>query len=150
MSLRIEKASISDLDRLFEIERECFTEEAFTKEQICYLLTDRNNVSLTLKIDDEIVGFVIGRIYAQEKPAVGHVLTIDVSPEHRRKGVGLRLLDEVENVFRERNVAVCYLEAREDNFAALNLYRKQGYRRVRKIRNYYGYAHGIRFRKVLA
>ena len=149
MSLRIEEASLSDLSRLFEIEKECFTKEAFTKEQISYLLTDHNNVSLTAKINDEIVGFIIGRIYVHEKPVVGHVLTIDVSPEHRRRGIGLKLLKAVENVFRKRNVAICYLEAREDNVAALNLYRKQGYGRVKKLKNYYGYVHGIRFKKVL-
>ena len=149
-TLMVEKASIKDLDKLFEIEGKCFGFEAFTKEQLAYLLFDRNNVSLIAKINGEIVGFIIGRINFNGGQTVGHVLTVDVSPKHRRKGVGLKLLTEIEKVFKERGVKICYLEAREDNFAALNLYQKKRYKRVKKLRNYYGYVHGIRFMKILA
>ena len=150
MYVTVQEASIKHLDKLYEIETECFKEEAFTKEQIAHLLTDCNSVSFVAKAKGEMVGFIIGRVYTERKPAVGRILTIDVSPEHRRKGIGLKLLQEVERVFRTQRVEVCYLEAREDNVAALNLYQKHGYKKVRKLKNYYENAHGVRLTKPLA
>lgn len=150
MSVAIQEASIKHLDKLYEIETECFEEEAFTKEQIAYLLTDSNSINFVAKVNGEMVGFIIGKAYTNRKPAVGRILTIDVSPEHRRKGIGLRLLQKVERVFRNEGVEVCYLEAREDNIAALNLYQMHGYKMVRKLKNYYGTAHGVRLIKPLA
>jgi ribosomal protein S18 acetylase RimI-like enzyme len=43
----------------------------------------------------------------------------------------------------------CRLEVREDNVAAINLYKKQGYQTIGRLRNYYGSAHGLYLRKNL-
>jgi len=150
MSVTIQEASIEHLDKLYEIEMECFQKEAFTRRQIAYLLTDYNSVSLVASIEGEIVGFIVGRVYADAKKAIGRILTIDVSSKHRRKGIGLKLLQEIERIFKNYGVEVCYLEAREDNIAALNLYRRYGYEKVGKLKNYYEDAHGVRLKKSLA
>jgi len=150
MLVKIEKASIDDLDRLCEIEMKCFETEAFTKQQIAYLITDSNSVILVSRVKDEIVGFIIGKTYMDKKPAAGQILTIDVSPKHRRKGIGQRLLHKIEKTLKDKGVKICYLEVRENNFVALSLYQKLGYKRVGRLENYYGNAHGIRLRKALA
>jgi len=149
MLAKIEKASIEHLDRLYEIEMKCFETEAFTKQQIAYLITDSNSVILVSRVKGEIVGFIIGKTYMDKKPATGQILTIDVSPKHRRKGIGQRLLHEVEKTLKDKGVKICYLEVRENNFVALSLYQKLGYKRVGRLENYYGNAHGIRLRKAL-
>ena len=149
MLAKIEKASIEHLDRLYEIEMKCFETEAFTKQQIAYLITDSNSVILVSRVKGEIVGFIIGKTYMDKKPATGQILTIDVSPKHRRKGIGQRLLQEIERTFKDKGVKICYLEVRENNFVALSLYQKFGYKRVGRLENYYGNAHGIRLRKAL-
>jgi len=149
-TLTTEDASIRHLDRLYEIEMECFEKEAFTKQQIAYLLTDYNSISLVAKVNDKIVGFIIGKINVQRKSLVGHILTIDVSPVHRRKGIAQKLLQEIEKIFKEKGLEVCYLEVREDNIVALSLYHKSGYRKIGRLRNYYGNAHGIYLRKTLS
>jgi len=150
MLAKIEKASIEHLDRLYEIEMKCFETEAFTKQQIAYLITDSNSVILVSRVKDEIVGFIIGKTYMDKKPAAGQILTIDVSPKHRRKGIGQRLLHKIEKTLKDKGVKICYLEVRENNFVALSLYQKLGYKRVGRLENYYGNAHGIRLRKALA
>jgi len=149
MSVKIKGISIKHLDRLYEIEKKCFEKEAFTKQQIAYLLTDYDSAGLIAELNGEIVGFVIAKIYEDRKSATGHILTIDVSPKHRRKGIGLRLLQEIERIFKDKGVRVCFLEAREDNIAALNLYQKFGYGEVESLENYYGNAHGVRLKKTL-
>jgi len=149
MSVTLEDASIRHLDRLYEIEIECFEREAFTKQQIAHLLTDYNSVSLVAKVNGEIVGFIIGMIYLERNSLTGHILTIDISLIHRRKGTAQKLLQEIEKIFTEKGVKACRLEVREDNIAALRLYQKFGYKKVAKLKNYYGNAHGIYLKKDL-
>jgi len=150
MPTTIEDASIRHLDRLYEIEIECFDREAFTKQQIAHLLTDYNSVSLVAKANGEIIGFIIGTIYSERNLLTGHILTIDISPIHRRKGIAQKLLQATEKIFKEKGVKVCSLEVREDNIAALRLYQKFGYKKVAKLKNYYGNVHGIYLKKALS
>lgn len=145
----VEDASIQHLERLYEIETQCFKAEAFTKHQIASLLTDYNSISLIAKANDEIIGFIIGMIYLERSSAVGHILTIDVLPAFRKREAGLRLMSEIEKLFREKTVKISSLEVREDNVAALRLYEKCGYKIVGKLKNYYGNVHGIYLRKTL-
>jgi ribosomal-protein-alanine acetyltransferase len=149
MTLTMEDGSLKYLDRLYEIETECFVEEAFTKKQIALLLTDYNSISLVAREDGEIVGFIVGVIYPDGKTLSGHIVTIDVSPSHRRKGIGQTLLQETECIFVQKGVRTCLLEVREDNTAAIGLYRKLGYKDIGRLENYYGNAHGIYLKKVL-
>jgi len=149
MAVAIEDASTRHLIRLHEIETECFEKEAFTRQEIAYLLTDYNSVGLVAKINGTIIGFIIGRMYAAKKSLMGHILTIDVSPAHRREGIAQRLLQEIEKIFKDKGVKECHLEVREDNVAALKLYQKLGYVKVETLKNYYGKAHGIYLRKIL-
>lgn len=149
MILKAQCASISDLEKLYEIERECFIEEAFTKKQISQLLTDYNSLSLIALDDDEIVGFIVALIYPERRSDSGHVVTLDVSLSHRRKGVGKMLLKEMESIFIQKGVRVSVLEVREDNIAALSLYGKLGYRAAGRLKNYYKNAHGVYLKKFL-
>jgi ribosomal-protein-alanine N-acetyltransferase len=146
----LEDASSKDLDRLYEIERECFNEEAFTKDQISQLLDDYNTVSLIARVKDEIAGFVIGMIHVERSALRGHVLTIDVGSPYRRKGIGTLLMDEIESIFRQKGVKASFLEVREDNISAINLYLKLGYKIIGKLDKYYGKFHGIYLKKTLS
>lgn len=145
----MEDASIQHLDTLYKIETMCFKNEAFTKQQILNLLTAYNCISLIAKVNGEIVGFIIGAIYTEKNLQIGHILTIDVSPNYQRKGIAQKLLQEIEKIFKEKNVKTCQLEVREDNLAALRLYEKFGYKKVAVLKGYYEDAHGIRLKKSL-
>jgi ribosomal-protein-alanine acetyltransferase len=149
MELRIESASLGHLNRLYQIERECFDKEAFTRQQIAYLLTDYNCISLIAIMNNEIVGFIIGAVDYERNAQVGHILTIDVAPDYRQKGVAQKLLREIEKIFKEKGFRASHLEVREDNIAALGLYQKLGYKKIAKLKNYYGNAHGIYLKKDL-
>jgi len=149
MTITIEDASTKDLDQLYEIETACFRREAFTKKQIAQLLMDYNSISLLARYSGKAVGFIIGRISVEEEGLAGHILTLDVLPAQRGRGIGRRLLHEVESIFAQKNISESYLEAREDNVAALRLYERMGYEKIGKLKNYYGDAHGVYLKKVL-
>ncbi len=149
MNIIIEDASIRLLGELYEIEKQCFEEEAFSKQQIRYLLEDYNAVSLVARVEGEIAGFIIGRVDLIGNSPVGHIMTIDVTPICRRKGIARRLMLETETIFKKKSVKECRLEVRENNDAALSLYLKLGYEKISKLENYYGEAHGFYLRKAL-
>jgi len=149
MEIKIEDVSIRLLDKLYEIEKQCFKQEAFTKQQLAYLLTDYNAIGLAARVNGEIAGFAIARVDIRRNAAFGHILTVDITPAYRRKGIAQKLLHEVETILREKGIKECRLEVREDNVAALNLYQKLGYKKVGKLEKYYGEAHGLYLQKTL-
>ncbi|MEM3602510.1 MAG: ribosomal protein S18-alanine N-acetyltransferase [Candidatus Bathyarchaeia archaeon] len=149
MAVTVESATLKHLDRLYEIEKMCFKNEAFLKRQIAQLLISYNSVSLIAKENGDIIGFIIGIVHVENEVLTGHILTMDVAPDYRRKGVGIKLLQEIEKIFMEKGVKICCLEVREDNIPALNLYRKLGYKKTGRLENYYGKAHGIALKKIL-
>ena len=150
MTAVIQKASLADLDTLHSIEQQCFTKEAWSKKQIAMLLEASDATSLTAKVNGGIVGFVIGLMNQFDDMKIGHVITIDVLPSHRRKGIGLTLLQSIESEFKEAGVRVCYLEVRENNIAAMSMYRKAGYAGIERLENYYSRGgHGVRLEKTL-
>ena len=147
MEIAVETATIRMLELLYEIEKQCFKQEAFSKLQIRFLLTDYNGISLVAKIGGEVAGFIIGRIDFVDDRPVGHVMTIDVAPAYRRQGVGQRLMVELETLLKKKGATECRLEVRENNVAALGLYQKLGYQTVSMLENYYGLTHGLYLRK---
>lgn len=149
-AITIEDASIRMLDDFYKIEQQCFREEAFSKQQISYLLLDYNTVNLVARIGGELAGFIIARIDLVRNHSFGHIMTIDVAPSCRRMGVGQRLMEETEVIFKQKGAEEIRLEVREGNVAAIALYEKLGYKRISRLANYYGEAHGFALRKVLS
>ncbi len=148
MDLKIETASIKLLDILCQIEQKCFDEEAFTRRQIAYLLTDYNTIALVAKVNLEVTGFIIAQVEISEIE-YGHIITLNVAPNYRRKKIASKLLDEVEVMLKQRGISECRLEVREDNSAAIKLYSKLGYRIIDKLERYYGKKHGLYLKKSL-
>ena len=149
METKIEDLSLKLLDKLYEIEKQCFNQEAFTKQQIAYLLTDYNSIGLAARTNGEITGFIIARVDNERNTPVGHILTVDIAPSYRCKGIAQKLMLEIEAIFKEKGIKESHLEVREDNVAASNLYQKLGYRKECKLDKYYGDAHGLYLKKTL-
>jgi ribosomal protein S18 acetylase RimI-like enzyme len=81
-----------------------------------------------------ISGFIIAEIVRLD---MGHIITIDVHAESRRCGLGVRLMNSVEERFRESGCREIVLETAVDNRAALSFYKRQGYFLVKTIPRYY-------------
>ena len=149
MELKIETASIKLLEKLCEIEGQCFDQEAFTKRQISYLLTDYNTITLVAKANSDIAGFIIAQVEIENNLLFGHIITINVAPHYRRKGIATNMLQEIENILKQKGMSECHLEVREDNQTALKLYQKSGYQKVGRLEKYYGKAHGLYLKKTV-
>ena len=149
MEIKVETASIRLLDKFCEIEAQCFDQEAFTKRQISYLLTDYNSLALVAKANGEIAGFIISQIEIENNTIYGHIITLNVSPAYRRKGIASKMLTETEELLKQKGISECHLEVREDNSDALKLYQKSGYQKMGRLERYYGKKHGMYLKKNL-
>lgn len=65
------------------------------------------------------------------------IMTIGVAPRAQGRGLGARILDELEERARCRGASGALLEVRADNAAALALYERHGWRQVHVRRRYY-------------
>jgi len=150
LTITIRKATLKDLEAIYPIELECFAQEAFSKQLLEYFLRSKDFLTLIASLNGEAVGFITGSVESFRGKPVGHIYTLDVKRNHRRKGVGSSLLQALECALAERGVEVCILEVRLSNVAAQNLYFKHGYKPSQTLKDYYGFgADGVRLEKSL-
>jgi [ribosomal protein S18]-alanine N-acetyltransferase len=85
--------------------------------------------------DGKMVGFCIVHV---ERGAVGYVVTLDVAPEWRRRGLARSLMERVEGEAREAGCASMGLHVFVGNDAAVRFYEGMGYGLVRQAKAFYG------------
>ncbi len=85
-------------------------------------------------------GFALGRIAGPEV----ELLTIAVTPEHRRQGVAQALMADFEAQAKARGAAEAFLEVAADNDAASALYQRFGFTQAGYRKDYYAGPKGIR------
>ncbi|MBI3013147.1 MAG: ribosomal protein S18-alanine N-acetyltransferase, partial [Elusimicrobia bacterium] len=84
-------------------------------------------------LDEKPVAFGIG----WKVRDVAQILEFAVTPQERRKGIGSKILKHLMQIARENGCAKMELELRSQNLAALEFYRKFGFRQVGKRKNFY-------------
>lgn len=101
---------------------------------------------LVAKVGEKVVGYVMSRVehslhmsgFLPSFIKRGHIVSIAILPEYRRRGIGtelmIRVLSSLENVYGCKEV---YLEVRVSNRPAIEFYRKLGFRIDHVIRHYY-------------
>ncbi|HEV2863731.1 MAG TPA: N-acetyltransferase [Pyrinomonadaceae bacterium] len=128
--------TVAQLDECWRLDLRCFIDgEAYSRETFEYLLTSPDSVSYrAVTPDGTMVGFIVGLV---EPDKTGHVTTLGVAPEHRRRGVARQMLLKVEEGFRRRDVRISRLEVRSVNTGAQDLYAKLGYAVTQRLPRYY-------------
>lgn len=80
---------------------------------------------------------VLGYAMLKQLPDRMEILNLVVFPLYRSKGYGGLLLQTIEDICRREGSAGIWLEVREGNEAAVNLYRSRGYFPVGRRPGYY-------------
>ena len=101
-------------------------------------LLDRNTTVLVADAPrgwgTEIAGFAIMR-FEDER---AHLSLLAVHPRYRRRRIARDLLLRLETAARTAGIGEVRLEVRTGNEAALDFYRRHGYRTVVRLPGYYG------------
>jgi ribosomal-protein-alanine N-acetyltransferase len=132
-----------DLDRVVYINRTCLPENYGTY----FFLEIHENYPKTFlvaEVDGRVVGYIMCRTeYGSSNfkrlsiVKKGHVISIAVLPEYRRRGIGTALLTHCLKNLEEYGAKECFLEVRVSNEVAKSLYSKLGFKSVGKIGGYY-------------
>ncbi|HEX4949274.1 MAG TPA: N-acetyltransferase [Blastocatellia bacterium] len=128
--------TLMDLNELWLLDLRVFTDgEAYERDTFRQLLSNPQGVARQIRTaDGKMVAFAIGVI---EEDGVGHITTIGVSPDHRRRGLAKIMLLSIEQGFAVRGATTVRLEVRTDNNGARQLYEQIGYTITQRMRRYY-------------
>ena len=125
------------LKEVLKLNLRCFKAgENYTKYTFSYLLSEPNSLSYRVVTpNNQMVAFVF--VMTNREDGTGHITTIGVAPEHRRRGLAVKLLHRAEEALRKRGINVVMLEVRVSNRAAQILYNECGYTVVQRLNHYY-------------
>lgn len=124
----------SDIPALAAAESTLFTDDAWSAETWWSELAGRPRRDYLVLDDGEgLLGYA-GLDHGGE---VADVMTIAVLPAAQGRGLGPRLLSELEARARARGAAYVMLEVRADNAAAIGMYQRGGFTLLSTRRRYY-------------
>lgn len=134
-----------DFERLFEIDRACYPPGiAYSRRMLRAFLEWPGAECLVAEVESTDVAAAptaapaIAAFIITESDALrGHILTIDVLDEHRRRGLGSALLRRAEQSLFSRGVRTIELETATDNKTAVAFWQKHGYRTRGLLKRYY-------------
>ncbi len=84
--------------------------------------------------NDEIAG--VGSVICATDD-FGEILTVAVEEKSRNKGIGAKILKELEDFCHKKNVKEIFLEVEDGNLSATALYKKFGFASVGKRKGFY-------------
>src|SRR5881396_2839993 len=128
-------AGPADLDSLHSFENLCFQEHPFRRDHIAWILD--NDHALTL-VQDGVDGFAAVMMLLFEGRTC-RLLSIGVAHQVRRRGIATRMMQAAEAICRERSVTAIRLEVSTRNLAAIEVYRRLGYRTDGVLYGYYSW-----------
>jgi ribosomal protein S18 acetylase RimI-like enzyme len=121
----IEEARPRDLTRIIVLEDRCFGEYGYPARLLLALMTLYPGFFLVYRLGGETRGYVSG---VKRRGSICHIMSLCVDPSVRRRGIGRRLVEEVEKRFAAHGCLVSRLEVGFTNIPALRLYAGMGYK----------------------
>jgi ribosomal-protein-alanine N-acetyltransferase len=129
----------TDLEAIFRLDEVCFTKEfRFDQSSMSAFAADRDAITLIAEDRGEVIGFVIAHVKHVDTERRAYIVTLDVAPEWRRKGLAGELMSEVEARASAQGARRIQLHVFAGNNPAIRFYERLGYERVRIVRKYYG------------
>ena len=132
----------TDLEAMFELDEACFAEEfRFDRKSMREFAEEQNAiVRVAQKVDGQIAGFVIVHVERVATTWRAYVVTLDVAPDCRQRGLGRRLMREVEASAMVAGVRWMQLHVFTGNAGAISFYERMGYERISMQKDFYGEA----------
>jgi ribosomal-protein-alanine N-acetyltransferase len=126
--------SLSDLEAILQIENQSFPKSPYDWMTFLNLHTLYPETFLVYassnhrQKEQKILGYIV---FSQD----GHILSIAVHPQHRRKGIGRELL---QTAMESSPLKKVWAEVRRGNQGAQAFYSKMGFQLTGWVPNYYG------------
>ena len=133
MKFNIRKMTLEDVPDVIDLDQKSFSlpwpERSFRFE----LTANPASRSWVADLDGKIVGMIVVWLIIDE----AHVATLATHPDFRRRGIAKKLLAHALRHLMDDGARSSFLEVRESNIAAQEMYRKFGYEASGRRPRYY-------------
>lgn len=121
-----------DVLKVSDTEQACFS-DPWSLETIKEGIESPFDTWLVLEEEGAVKGYCVFRIIAGE----GELFRIAILPEYRGGGLAKKLMERLAEYSKEKAVTSIFLEVRESNKIAINLYKSYGFQEEGIRKNYY-------------
>ena len=121
----IRPATFADMPDLMDIETSCFTGDRISRTSFRRFLTGRSAATLVDGAQGRLRGYAL--LLFRRSSSIARLYSFAVTPAHRRRGVGQRLLAATIATARAHRARALRLEIRPDNPSARLLYERAGF-----------------------
>lgn len=135
--VRIRPFSPDDLNALLKTQHACKTVVAWRARDYETLAGDPRGMILVAESEDRMLPEILGFSALYRVDAEAEIWNLAVDPAHRRKGIARAMLQEACRKLFEAGVRKLFLEVRESNLPALELYLSFGFQQIARRKNYY-------------
>jgi ribosomal-protein-alanine N-acetyltransferase len=138
----IRQFTMDDLSEVVTINRACLPEN-YPRSFFTHVYSSAPEAFRVAVTGTKVVGYVMARLedsmnfLKRSRKKKGHIISVAVLPQYRRKGLANQMLIEALDALKNADAEECYLEVRESNISAINLYEQIGFIKIRTIPHYY-------------
>jgi ribosomal-protein-alanine N-acetyltransferase len=132
---KVRCATPADICHIVEISLQVRTAASWSEQQYKDILGDHNTSRIVLVIEQNagIKGFLVARSIGDEREMENLVIATSA----QRRGLGRCLLEKFLHLSQQQGAQSIFLEVRESNLAARNLYEACGFRQSGRRHHYY-------------
>ena len=124
----------ADLDKVSQLEKECFS-EPWSKKSFLESLVNLIYIMVVVQFGDEIIGYCVLRDCAGD----GEISNVAIEKEHRNKNIGTKMLLFLMEEGTKRGILQYTLEVRKSNVSAIRLYEKLAFLEEGIRKDFYQY-----------
>jgi ribosomal-protein-alanine N-acetyltransferase len=132
-STNVRRMTLDDIPAVLELDKLSFVlpwpERSFRFE----LTENPASRCWVFDVDGKIAGMIVAWLLVDE----AHIATIATHPEYRRQGIARKLLTYALRYMSKEGAVTSFLEVRESNTAARDMYHQFGYEVVGRRKRYY-------------
>jgi len=126
----------TDIDVVSKIENECFP-DPWPIEEFKSLLDLKPSLAIVYEnldnLDNKIIGYGVAMVF----DSYLHIANLAVKDNYRKRGIGSAIVLSLLDYARIENKKLAILEVRGQNMAAINLYKKIGFKESGNKKLYY-------------
>lgn len=128
----------ADFAQLYAIEEVCFQPPLrFPRAYMRRVIENPDSATWIAEEGEEMAGFAIVEWAGPPGDRYGYVQTLEVAPEHRRRGIARELLGRLESSAQAGGATAIWLHVDLENAAAIRLYRAHSYEPQGREEHYY-------------
>lgn len=132
MNVSIRNGIMNDKKDLFELNKKCLP-IYYSEFEHFYMLISKEYITIVVEFDKKLIGYLIGKI----NNVNFHILSIGIDENYRNKGIGSLIIQKLQNDLLKTQNETISLYVHMENEIAIKFYKKNGFHKKEKMRNYY-------------